>query len=73
MKNLLNIDDKVIIRKDGCIADGAIANVETIQKFSDGTIYYTARYKEKCPTSGTEFDQFIQFKNGEYEKVAKEK
>lgn len=66
--NKLNIDDKVKIIKPGCISDGVIAKIESMQKFSDGKILYIAKYHQKCSNENKckGYDTTVQFGEGQY-------
>ena len=66
MKNLLNIDDQVKINMPGSVADGSIAEINSMQKFDDGVVHYVGKYHAACPDGGDGYDNFIQFVDGEY-------
>ncbi|MCB2297812.1 hypothetical protein [Clostridium tagluense] len=72
MKNLSNIDDNVKIIMPGTNADGVIVEINSMQKWPDGTVHYIGKYHENCPNGGEGYDKFIQFAEGQYKKLDKE-
>lgn len=71
MKNLVGIQDKVIVRLKGEGKECVMGNGETVTitqiSEMDNTIYYSGYYNYTCPVTKTECEGSIQFKEGEYE------
>ena len=65
--NKLNIDDQVKIKMLGTAADGVETTVQSMQKWTDGTILYIGAYHQNCPEGGEGYDTTVQFGEGQYE------
>ena len=74
MINKIGIDDKVKVDLgagyENTIGNGETVTITQISKMQ-GEIYYTGEFHVKCPDGGEGYDSSIQFKEGQYNKIAK--